>query len=84
MQFNVFLLSSSGRPHFRIRKNLNKTELDAITKIKYDENTIIREADKGSAVVMMDREYYKSLCLTVQENDIYYEKQQAYMNLRKS
>nr|XP_022299146.1 uncharacterized protein LOC111107980 [Crassostrea virginica] len=26
----------------------------------------------------MDREYYKSLCLTVLENDMYYEKQQAH------
>ena len=26
----------------------------------------------------MDREYYKSLCLTVLENDMYYENQQAH------
>ena len=51
----------SKRPNFK--KNLNKTEWDAITNIKNDENIIIKEADKGSAVVIMDREYYKSLCL---------------------
>ena len=39
-------------------------------KHKNDENIIIKEADKGSAVVIMDREYYKSLCLSVLENDI--------------
>ena len=48
---------------------------------KNDENIIIKEADKGSAVVIMKCEYYKSLCLTVLENDKYYEKQQAYESM---
>ena len=31
---------------------------------------IVKEAEKGSAVLIIDREYYKSLCLTVLENDM--------------
>lgn len=51
---------------------------NAIENLKNDENIIIKEADKGSAVVIMDRDYYKSMCLSVLENNEYYEKKQTY------
>lgn len=51
---------------------------NAIENLKNDENIIIKEADKGSAVVIMDRDYYKSMCLSVLENTDYYEKKQTY------
>lgn len=66
----------SGKNTFR--NNINKLEWDAIENLKNDESIIIKEADKGSAVVIMDREYYKSLCLSVLENSTYYEKQPSY------
>jgi hypothetical protein len=43
-----------------------------------DKNIIIKEADKGSAVIIMDRDHYKSLCLAVLENSTYYAKQEKY------
>lgn len=66
----------SGKNTFR--NNINKLEWDAIENLTNDESIIIKEADKGSAVVIMDREYYKSLCLSVLENSTYYEKQPSY------
>ena len=58
--------------------NVNKSEWSAIENLKKDNSIIIKGADKGSAVVVMDREYYKSLCLVVLENSTYYEKQESY------
>lgn len=42
----------------RIRPNLNKEEKTALNEIKNNKNIIIKPADKGSAVVIMDRDQY--------------------------
>lgn len=61
-----------------VKSNLNKLEWAAIEKLKNDENIIIKEADKGNSVIIMDRDYYKTLCLTILEDNIYYDKQETY------
>ena len=40
------------------KKNLTKEEYKAIKSLKNNRNIIIKPADKGSAVVILDREYY--------------------------
>lgn len=42
----------------RITDNLTKCDRDAITKLKKDKNIVIKPADKGSAIVIMDRQDY--------------------------
>ena len=37
--------------------NLNKSELKALQQLKKDTNIIIKPADKGSATVILDKEY---------------------------
>ena len=40
------------------KKNLTKEEYKAIKSLKNNRNIIIKPADKGSAVVILDKEYY--------------------------
>ena len=43
--------------------NLTREKRRAIKSLKEDENIVIKEADKGSAVVVWDREnYLKEMC----------------------
>ena len=37
----------------------NKSEREALHKLKQNRNIIIKEADKGSAIVIMDAEFYE-------------------------
>lgn len=52
-----------------------KIRLGAIENLKKDKNLIIKEADKGNEVILMDMDHYKHLCLSILENERYYEKQ---------
>ena len=61
-----------------VKNNFKKSEWNAIENLKNDDNIIIKEADKGGAVVIMDRDYYKSMCLSMLEDSKYYEKIQTY------
>ena len=42
------------------RQNLNKTENDALNELRNDNTIIIKEADKGGAVVVMNTLFYKT------------------------
>lgn len=42
----------------RVKPNLNKKEVEALQSLQQNRNIIIKPADKGSAVVIMDREQY--------------------------
>ena len=42
------------------KNNLSKFETDALKSLSADESIIIKEADKGGAVVIMDSDFYKS------------------------
>lgn len=43
----------------RIRSNLNKREKIALKRLRSRKSIIIKEADKGSGVVIMDKSFYK-------------------------
>ena len=45
-----------------IRSNLTREEQNALKELKDDSEIIIFEADKGGAVVVMDRAYYAIKC----------------------
>ncbi len=53
-------------------KNLTATELQAVNSLKNNENIIIKPADKGGAVVIMDKELYKLEALRQLHNTNYY------------
>eukprot|EP00106_Octopus_bimaculoides_P002063 XP_014769505.1 PREDICTED: uncharacterized protein LOC106868650 [Octopus bimaculoides] len=58
----------------KIVPNFNNTQWKQLIQLKNDKDLTIKEADKGSAVVLMDTEYYKKLALSILENDSFYEK----------
>ena len=45
-------------PETKTFPNLTSAERTALAKLKNDPQLVIREADKGSAVVIMDRQRY--------------------------
>ena len=56
------------------RSNLTKGESKALYDLRNDKNIVIKEADKGGAIVIMDKEFYKEKLLSVLNNEIYYKK----------
>ena len=40
-------------------KNITTTEREALNELKNNENIIIKKADKGGSLVIMDKEYYR-------------------------
>jgi len=55
-----------------VKDNLTPEERTAITNLKHNTNIIIKPADKGGSVVIMDRELYKAEGLRQLQNDKYY------------
>ena len=69
-------------PKSKTKPNINHVQWEVIYKLKNDPNIIIKEADKGSAVVLMDKDFYKHLALSMLEDRQYYEKVPNYNQRR--
>ena len=41
-----------------VHQNISKSESIALNKLKNDDSIVIKEADKGGSVIIMDRDYY--------------------------
>lgn len=66
----------SGNPDFfylKIKHNLNKEEWSALNRLRKNTELIIKPADKGSMLVIMNRKDYETECLK-QLNDLHYYK----------
>ena len=61
-----------------IQSNVSRKEWEIIFKLKNDNNLVIKEADKGSAVVLMDLEYYKNIALSMLNDNNFYVKCKNY------
>ena len=48
------------QPKKSIKNNISQKQKQALRNIRENENIIIKEADKGSAVVIFDKTYYKT------------------------
>ena len=66
-----------GNTHQR-KSNIHETEREAISRLTKDESIIIKEADKGGAVVIMEKQYYKKIMLTHLADKDTYVKQDNY------
>ena len=58
----------------KLKPNLNKTESNAIKTLQSDDTIIIKEADKGGATVIMNKEHYQEMVETIILDTDYYEK----------
>ena len=54
--------------------NISLAERNAIKSLANDQSIIIKEADKGGAVVIMDMEHYKEIVENMLSDKKYYEK----------
>ena len=52
--------------------NLTKDELLALKTLSSDKSIVIKEADKGGAVVIMDASYYRNAVLKMLEDEEFY------------
>ena len=56
-----------------IKDNLSRGERKALSKLKADHSIIIKEADKGSAVVIMDRDFYRDKIVQMLNDPNFYQ-----------
>ena len=54
--------------------NISREERQAIRSLSSNDSIIIKEADKGGAVVIMDKAHYKTMSENILLDDNYYEK----------
>ena len=67
------LKTNSLQTNKNIKDNLTRKERRSLQDLKSDKSILIKEADKGNAVVIMDRVYYRDKILEMLEDNIYYE-----------
>ena len=54
------------------KNNLTQAEWEALKTLKEDDDIIIKEADKGWATIVMNKEFYKDLVETILKDETYY------------
>jgi hypothetical protein len=61
-------LRKISKPSSSYKNNLNKRQNIALRKLQANKNIIIRQADKGSGVVVMTKDQYKNEILQICQN----------------
>ncbi|XP_063406014.1 uncharacterized protein LOC134689974 [Mytilus trossulus] len=67
------LKTNSLTSNKNVKYNLTREEKTALQNLKSDKSIIIKEANKGNAVVIMDREYYRDSILNILQDEMSYE-----------
>ena len=57
----------------KCKENITRQQRASIKKLSENNNIVIKEADKGGAVVIMDRDPYKEMAYEILQNREYYE-----------
>ncbi|CAG2251143.1 unnamed protein product [Mytilus edulis] len=57
----------------KCKQNLTRNEQDALKSLKDDDSIIIKEADKGGAIIIMDTDFYKEKVLEQLNDEEYYK-----------
>ena len=58
----------------KTKSNLNRNEENSLKSLSTDPDIIIKEADKGGAIVIMDKSYYEKKILDMLEDKSFYKK----------
>ena len=59
--------------NIKCKENVTKQQREAIKRLSEDRSIIIKEADKGGSVVVMDSEHYKTMAYSTLNDSEYYE-----------
>ena len=62
--------------------NLTEGQRKALKDLKMDESMIIKPADKGNRIVLMNRTDYDAACLEILQDETFYEKMSTDPNLK--
>lgn len=62
------------KPKNKLKPNLTKYESKAIKSLQNDDTIVIKEADKGGATIIMDKQHYREMVDTIINDEEYYEK----------
>ncbi|CAJ0963911.1 unnamed protein product [Ranitomeya imitator] len=66
------ILDSIEKGHMKIRNNLSQEEYKSLLEIKNNKDLIIKPADKGGAIVVLDRSYYmEEIRMQLRDNTTY-------------
>ena len=57
----------------KCKENITRQQRASIKNLSENNNIVIKEADKGGAVVIMDRDHYKEMAYEILQNREYYE-----------
>ncbi|XP_062601156.1 uncharacterized protein LOC134262845 [Saccostrea cucullata] len=57
-----------------VKSNISRKEQNALKDLSEDSSIIIKEADKGGAIVIMDRDHYKEMVMSQLQDDQFYKK----------
>lgn len=52
---------------------LSRDQLKSLKNLKTYEHLVIKASDKGSNVVVMEKEFYRSMCMSILENRDWYK-----------
>ena len=63
----------SGNTERKNKSNITKEEINAMKKLSTDCSIVIKEADKGGAVVIMDAEFYKNKVMSMLTDEEFYK-----------
>ena len=57
-----------------MKSNISRGEQEALKMLSEDSSIIIKEADKGGAIIIMDRDHYKEMVMSQLQDDHFYKK----------
>ena len=60
------------------KSNISKNEWEAIKSLKENDSIVIKEADKGGAVVVMNKTHYYSMVVKILQDKVTYKKTNEY------
>ena len=63
--------TKSRNPSYK--ENISKHQRAAIKRLSEDNSIVLKEADKGGSVVIMDKDHYKGMSFDILQNNEYYE-----------
>ena len=58
--------------NIKCKENATKQQGEAIKRLSEDRSIVIKEADKGGSVVVMDSEHYKTMAYSTLNDNEYY------------
>ena len=56
-----------------VKPNISKKKREAINSLRNDQNIVVKEADKGGGIVIMNKELNKTRILDMLKDDNFYE-----------